>query len=82
MSDSSNNENQTLDRTTWISAILLAIPPLAALIAGFFPHSVPIPFVEVTEPESMRPVFFTLGFGLLIINAAFLFLVRRMLGRD
>jgi len=82
MNDSSNNETPPLDRTTIVSAILLGIPPLLALVAAVVPQHVPIPFVEVTDPASMRPVFLVLGLGLLIINAAFLLLVRRLLGRD
>ena len=80
MSKSSNNE--TPDRAMVVAAILLALPPLLALAAAAFPQHVPIPFVEVTEPEAMRPVFLTLGVGLLVVNAVFLFFVRRILHRD
>jgi hypothetical protein len=81
MSDSSNNEKNALDRTTVISAILLGIPPVLALIGAAFPQYVPIPFVDVKDPASARPVFLVLGIGLAVINLAFLLLVRRMLDR-
>ncbi len=80
MSDSSNRNR--LDRAIRLAAVLLAIPPALALTAAAFPAYVPMPFVDVSEPERMRPVLVAIGLGLLIVNVGFLVLVRQWASRN
>lgn len=75
MNDSSNQDS--LRRITLVSAAILALPPLLALLAAAFPGLIPIPFVDVRDPAAARPYLIATGIGLLVVNAIFLVGLRK-----
>ena len=50
-----------LDRATVVSGVVLALPPLLALLAGLFPTHVPVPFIEMPDSGGIRPIMLVLA---------------------
>lgn len=64
----------TFDLRAWfrICAGLLLLPPLLAFGAAIWPAWVPVPFVDPKLTEGSSTLLFVIGFGLLLVNGAFL----------
>lgn len=70
-------ENASLHRATVLSAVVLALPPLLAILAGLFPGSVPVPFAEVDDSDGIVPILLGLGVVMLVVNAGILYALHR-----
>ena len=77
MSETSNRDK--LQTATYLSAAILALPPIFAFLAAAFPGAVPIPFVDPADPAAARPMLLMVGVVLLVLNGGFLLFFRRFI---
>ncbi|MFB6264615.1 MAG: hypothetical protein ABEL76_13470 [Bradymonadaceae bacterium] len=62
-----------------LSVGLLALPPLIPILAAFWPHLIPVPFVDNSHLAELRGVLVALGAVLFVVNMGLVYVLYRLL---